>query len=304
VKHAAVLALVLFLAACGSSGGSKPSSEAKNGPLAVAKVVGPDYGIYTRDLKGREHRLTETRGDDNPTWSPDGKRIAFTRAFNRDGDSHVFVVNADGSGLRQVGAVVVVFDGLSWSPDGTQIAFADQKGIAVVKTDGSGVKHVVSKGAEPAWSPDGDMIAYRHLPGEIWVVRSDGSDAHLLAKPGGSRYDLIWLRSPSWSHDGEHVTYVNAKFGELGIDRPAGTIDVIDKDGKNRRSVTSFYVGEGPAGAGVRPSWSPDDRFIVFFDLRPNYNDGVFVVPAEGGKPQARLDGPSYSSPSWGPAGT
>jgi Tol biopolymer transport system component len=308
VKHAAVLALVLFLAACGSSGGSKPSSEAKNGPIAY-DLVGTGLrtdGIYRRDTNGHVRHLTSKRRDFSATWSPDGKRIAFTRVFDfKNGLMHIYVMNADGSDVHQVGTAVTVYEEVSWSPDGRQIAFSDRDGVAVVNLDGSEEKTVAKKGFEPAWSPDGEEILFRLGAAELWLVRPDGSDAHKLleVKTAISDAPALYIpRYPSWSPDGERIAFARTNLTSLGEgDKPTGTIVSVDKDGKNERAVAKFYAGRGE---GVRPSWSPDGRYIAYGDSR-SAQGGIYVLPFfEGGKPRLLIDQIFASRPSWGPAGT
>ena len=78
--------------------------------------------------------------DEYPTWSPDGRKIAFRRSFP-SGVSDIFIVNADGTGVSQLtntGAAATP----SWSPDGTQIAFSSAGQIHVISADGSVVTNI------------------------------------------------------------------------------------------------------------------------------------------------------------------
>ena len=74
-----------------------------------------------RDLRHERRRqraakLTHnTAGDDSPAWSPDGQKIAF--ASQRDGNNYeIYVMNADGSGQRNLTRTPVQEDDFSWSP--------------------------------------------------------------------------------------------------------------------------------------------------------------------------------------------
>jgi Tol biopolymer transport system component len=81
-----------------------------------------------------------TWGD--PAWSPDGRRIAFRRydgqlGFRSAWPSDLFVVNADGSGLRRLTRQAANLRWFAWSPDGRTIAFLRNGDVYVVNADGS-----------------------------------------------------------------------------------------------------------------------------------------------------------------------
>jgi Tol biopolymer transport system component len=309
VRQAMILAvLALVAAACGSSGSDSGSAPAKNGPIAYAmNQIGP-FGIYSQDPGGRAHRLT-TQRDFFPRWSPDGKRLAFERIFDSDhGLAHLYVMNADGSDAHQVGTIVSAAEGISWSPEGDRLAFTDGASdiadIAVVKTDGSGKQTVAKEALDPAWSPNGDFILFRRASG-LWLVRPDGSDAHMLLEvttPDQLSADFYVPLYPSWSPDGERIVYARTNLTALGGEgKPTGAVVTVDKDGKDERTVARFHAGRGD---GVGPSWSPDGRMIAYYDDPSDVEIGVFVVPAEGGTPKLVVDEIGAASPSWGPAGT
>jgi TolB protein len=157
--------------------------------------------------------------------SPDARKLAFTSG--RDGNVGLFVVNADGSGLRRLvgslGLSVVNADGsgerrlnrpaglgwIAWSPDARKVAFVKERPrqvsrtyhseIYVVNADGTGLRRLTSRGANPRWSPDGEKIAFRSSragKSELYVINSDGSDERQLTRvaQGGSwvQVDFAW----------------------------------------------------------------------------------------------------------------
>ena len=104
-------------------------------------------------------RLTASPGfDENPSWSPDGRRIAFDSM--RDGNLEIYVMNADGSGSVRVTDHPAIDAIPSWSPDGKRIVFVSeriakgQRRLFSVAVNGGGVKQV-TRGAfdmSPDWA--------------------------------------------------------------------------------------------------------------------------------------------------------
>jgi len=122
-----------------------PSSRCKPGPGPCWDPFNRQSEIYVMNADGsRKRNLTRDRGfDDNPTWSPDGRRIAFLRvtgSYMHHG-YHLYAVNADGSGLRKLGRIAATAYFAShpvWSPDGRTIYL----GRYLISTDGSGARKI------------------------------------------------------------------------------------------------------------------------------------------------------------------
>lgn len=100
--------------------------------------------VASASSRHRVVRLTDTGGY-WPTWSPDGRKIAF--ASERDGNSEIYVMNADGSNVTRLTDAGGNFP--AWSPDGRRIAFASGGGpdIYVMNADGSIVTRLTDAGA-------------------------------------------------------------------------------------------------------------------------------------------------------------
>jgi Tol biopolymer transport system component len=142
----------------------------------------------------------ECRCDGSPVFSSDGKRIAFVRSID-DLKTAVFVVGADGSGLKQVTPWSLgVSAKLDWSPDGSRIVIsspqAEKPGVAsnvfTVRPDGTGLTQLTHEtkadvhDLADSFSPDGKKIIYAHNVGggeggfQVWEMNADGSGAHQL----------------------------------------------------------------------------------------------------------------------------
>ena len=100
---------------------------------------------------------------------PDGQLIAFSST--RNGDLDIYVMNADGSGVRQLTDNPGLDGSPAWSPGGGLIAFTSERDgdsdIYVMNADGSGVTRLTEHPGDdwgPDWSPDGQLIAFTSDP--------------------------------------------------------------------------------------------------------------------------------------------
>jgi Tol biopolymer transport system component len=163
------------------------------GPACSDTVDNPTE-IYTIGIDGgHRRRLTHnTWYDGHPSWSPDGKSIAFAtetgmRIMRRDGSDVRYLTDADSLAVPD------------WSPRGDRLLVsAIGTRWRVVSTDGDplGVLTAGPPGPkwEPVWSPDGRQIAYlaKHTrnwsaetPLQIWMMNADGTGRHAITKTDG-----------------------------------------------------------------------------------------------------------------------
>jgi len=191
--------------------------------------------VVNADATG-ETQLTFDGTSLDPTWAPDGSRIAF--AYGVPDDFVIVVMNADGSGKVKLTDNVADVDP-AWSPDGSKIAFARNpirgvfdNEIFIMNSDGTGIVQLtdslLGRRWLPSWSPDGSQIAFRNdagAAGEAWIMASDGTGLRFLTtgQPG------------SWSPDSRYVLVSDFGVGQEGL----RDIFRVDVDTGARENLTN-----------------------------------------------------------------
>jgi TolB protein len=143
--------------------------------------------IAVINADGLRRRILETGTvghDQSPSWSPDGRWIAFASRLN--GVSAVYAIRADGSERRLLARDA---GSPAWSPDGTRIAFRAHGGVEFVSPNGRllsarapfRVGVAVGISGPPVWSPDGRRIAMSNRSG-TWVMNADGSGLRRMTR--------------------------------------------------------------------------------------------------------------------------
>lgn len=163
------------------------------------------YDIFILDPLGPVFtKLTDTPTASEwvPDWSLDGRKIVFSS--DRDGDSEVYVMNVDGSGLAQL-TKNSGYDGRpKWSPDGSQLAFeTDRDGdwdIYIMNADGSNPRAVTvnAKSSDwmESWSPDGQWLVYASNSDgddDLFIIRLDGTDQRRLTNNTAKDMVPVWI---------------------------------------------------------------------------------------------------------------
>jgi TolB protein len=210
------------------------------------------YEIYEMDLSTNENKaLTYAIGDLNaPEISPDGKTIAFTRFFNDPDKPNTWLMDRNGTNLRQVSGVAA-WDP-TWSPDGEQILFAsyinDLSQLFIINLDGTGLRQVSDlpdlRGRSD-WSPQNLIVTYSGKPWkrELYTMNVDGSALRQISPSGGNS------QGPSFSPDGQWVT-VTSYFDKYG-DIHGCEIYIIRVDGTGLRRLTNNDYCD------YQPRWGP-----------------------------------------------
>ena len=163
--------------------------------------------IYILENNRKLRRLTRHFSiDTSPTWSPDGKKIAFTSDRSGRGAPQIYIMDAllgDKAGVQRITFNSSYNDNPAWSPDGDKIAYTARVGrqfqikiynlktkISTVFTKSSGNKE------QPTWSPDGRFLAYRH--------KKDSKKHTYIQRLGSNKVRQLTFgvgggTNPSWS---------------------------------------------------------------------------------------------------------
>jgi Tol biopolymer transport system component len=246
--------------------------------------------LYVMNADGSARRLVSDHAFIDPSWSPDGRRLAFVTAGDRAG-SEIHVVAVDGSGEQRLTRNHADFAPV-WSPDGRKLAFArgaDRADVYVMSADGSG-QRMLTRGALYAvplsWSPDGQRIGFSDSRGpwtaSVFVMNRDGSGKRKLTR------ELSVAGGPAvWSPDWTRVAVAIKRDGKREV-------YVVNVDGTPARRLTSNPADELPT------SWSPGGTRILFTRERGEQAD-IYVMNADGSGQQRLMQ--RGRQPLWSPDG-
>jgi len=264
--------------------------------IAFSLLTAP--AIAQRAALSQAYQLTHTAKYD-PSLSPDGKRIVYIQQV--EGHEQLFIMNADGTGSKQITRDDADHEDPAWSPDGKSIAFVYIKDglelISVMNPDGTGVEHLTPKnvkGIHPNWSPDGQKLAYctdddlappRKNDADIVVIDMKIRRSTTVITGGVNTY-------PAWSPDGKQIAF-RRMIGEMNSE-----VFIAKADGTDVRNLTNHPSFDG------WPAWSPDGSRIAFASNR-NSSYQIFIMKADGTETRlmANTEGRG-TAPQWGRDGS
>jgi len=227
-------------------------------------------------------------------------KIAFTSGKFKTSD--IYIMNADGSELKNLTNNPARNEIPCWSPNGTKIAFTSNRDgernseIYVMNADGSEPINLTNHPAKdyyPSWSPTGEKIAFYSLREgnpEIYIMNADGSEQTRLTNNTG----MDWSLYPSWSPDGGKIAFILHRDGVR-----EGEIYVMNADGSELQRLTNNSARD------MYPSWSPDGTKIAFTSYRDgDGNPEIYIMNADGSEQTRLTNNPNWDlSPCWSPDG-
>lgn len=245
--------------------------------------------IHGMDFDGRNVRRLTSHGSLVMSPHARGGKVVFTSYVHRF--PQIWVMNADGSGLKEVRTGLELNASPTLSPDGTQIAFVGSaKGnadIYVMNANGGGLRRLTmtyALEASPDWSPTGRQILYTSDQSgtpQIWLMDAEGTGPRRLTFAGN------WNDEAAWSPEGSKIAYACRNEGDVNI-------CVMDLATGNTVQLTS----EGSNG---HPAWSPDGEKIVYQSRRGGFTQ-IYTMDADGQNKRLLTEGASRNTqPVWIP---
>lgn len=262
----------------------------RNREAVVATVEKRDVKeVYISDYDGANpRRITINRTMNlTPTWSPDGRSIAYTSY--RTGVPDILISNIY-AGTMETPTKGVGQNYLPvFSPDGSRIAFVSNRDgnneIYVMNRDGSNLTRLTNNPAidvTPTWSPNGTQIAFtseRSGTPQIYTVNVDGSGLRRISSES-------YADRATWSPPPLNEIAFTARTG------PGFDIKILNIASGETRQIT---FGEG---SNESPAWAPNGRHLAFMSTRAGKSQ-IFTVDKDGRNlRQITRDG-NNTTPNW-----
>jgi TolB protein len=291
----ALLGLFVVVVARALPAGANPP----RGLIIFQSDRGGQSDLWTMRPDGSNQvRLTNDKVDDEfPTWSPNGKKIAWTRG-GLGPEGELWIMNADGSGKQQITFNSFSDAGASFSPDGTKLAFRSIRNgnidVYVINIDGTGEQRLTDDPGPDRiadWSPDGTKISFtsdRSGACAIYAMNPDGSNVQKLTS------DSMRAGVAAWSPDSSKLIFSDNFCANAESD-----LFVMNRDGSGVVQVTDSPENE------LSKSWSPSgDRVVADFATLTQgalHKGDIAVVTVAGGAATNLTNTPSINEahPEW-----
>jgi TolB protein len=274
-------------------GGIQGIAETK---LFFVRAAGGTKEIWSMDYDGEgQHAITNLHAISlSPRISPDGTRLAF--ASTAKGSWDILMWSFDVNRLVSFPRFGGTNLSPAWSGDGSKLAFSSSRNgdpeiYTADASAGAGINRITAfKGPDvsPVWNPKtNSQIAWvsgrSGLP-QIWVMNADGTNPQRLTDEG-------YAVSPSWSPNGQYLAF--SWIRHYGPGAP-GAQDIYVMDVATRQFIQLTHNG----GRNDFPSWSPDNRHIVF-QSSASGSEQIWTMLADGTKQKQLTFSGKNSQPNW-----
>lgn len=250
-------------------------------------------------------------------------RIAFSM-IQTDWSQHIYSMNPDGSGLKQVTFGTYLDSHPVFSPDGTKIVFESNRegdayqdsDIWVMGSDGTGKSNLTAEGTtntviyedmDPAWSPDGDQIAFASDRGsdndwDIYVMDTGGLGLTNLTEVPDNGMDRE--ENPAFSPDGTKIAFTG-KNRDFGPDRNSDQdVYIMNANGSGLKDLTPDPSSNTDKEIyDSHPAFSPDGTKIAFQSNRSGVNE-IYAMNLDGSNTEQLTTSGWNTRPEWSPDGT
>jgi TolB protein len=227
-----------------------------------------------------------------PSWTPDGRGIAFT-TFRDGNGAHIYSVDPGTKSLKPLVTSGDFATGAAFAPDGSRLLFTssveENTDIYSAKPDGSGSKRLTeSRGIDvsASFSPDGKQVAFvsdRAGSPQIYVMNADGTGVRRLTFQGN------FNQEPAWSPKGDLIAFTGRdekrSFDVYTVNAQTGKIARLSQN----------------EGTNEKPSWAPNGQLLLFSSTRTGKRQ-LWTMAANGSNARQVTDEPQGAfDPAWGP---
>jgi len=213
------------------------------------------FPIYAVDADGSNPvRLADVTVLPDASWSPDGKRIVFTSAYEEPPVVGVHVLDVATKKIKRIADRGMA---ATWSPDGARVLYVSGVTVNVVDADGTNAKSLARLGARvssPVWSADGKQIAF--VSNGWWTMNADGSQL--------TQRSRLATTAVRYSPDGTKILVV-----------AQGASYVLDSNGSKSHGI------QETRGRILDAAFSPDSRRVIY-RVHVGLADAVMSVSTDG----------------------